>query len=244
VPKRIADDDDTPRRRRGAKAMVVEADPERGLVMRILLHSPKDLFAGALAVAAIGAIVANALFLQSGPHPSPMFGSVVTLPAPPSVSPLPRPRPAEATKAEAAPAEPRAVESKSADIKTADTKAADSKAVESKVSDTKAADPLTNLVKATSAAPVATSSIPRPPAPIPFPSHNDNLAPGGSRRVAAVQRALTEYGYGQLKPTGTIGSDTQAAIARFERERKIPATGQMSDRMVHELSAMIGHSID
>jgi Putative peptidoglycan binding domain len=242
VPKRIADDDDTPRRRRGAKAMVVEADTERGLVMRILLHSPKDLFAGALAVAAIGAIVANALFLQSGPHPSPMFGSVVMLPAPapaPSVSPLPRPRPAEATKAEAAPAEPRAVESRSADIRTADAKP-----VEPKAPDTKAADPLTNLVKATSAAPAATSSIPRPPAPIPFPSHNDNLAPGGSRRVAAVQRALTEYGYGQLKPTGTIGSDTQAAIARFERERKIPATGQMSDRMVHELAAMIGHSID
>ena len=228
--------------------MVVEADTERGLVMRILLHSPKDLFAGALAVAAIGAIVANALFLQSGPHPSPMFGSVVTLPAPASapspVSPLPRPRPAEATKAEAAPAEPRAVESRTADIKTADTKVVESKAADTKASETKAADPLTNLVKATSAAPVATSSIPRPPAPIPFPSHNDNLAPGGSRRVAAVQRALTEYGYGQLKPTGTIGSDTQAAIARFERERKIPATGQMSDRMVHELSAMIGHSID
>jgi hypothetical protein len=243
VPKRIADDDETPRRRRGAKAMVVEADTERGLVMRILLHSPKDLVAGALALAAIGAVVANALFLQSGPHPSPMFGSVVTLPAPApapsSVSPLPRPRPAEATKAEAAPAEPRAVESKTADIKTADTKP-----VEPRASDTKAADPLTNLVKATSAAPVATSSIPRPPAPIPFPSHNDNLAPGGSRRVAAVQRTLTENGYGQLKPTGTIGSDTQAAIARFERERKIPATGQMSDRMVHELSAMIGHSID
>jgi hypothetical protein len=246
VPKRITDDDDTPRRRRGAKAMVVEAETERGLMMRILLHSPKDLVAGALAVAAIGAIVANALFLQSGPHPSPMFGSVVTLPAPApsSVSPFPRPRPAEATKAEAAPAEPRAVESKTADTKAADTKAVEPKAADIKASDTKAADPLTNLVKATSAAPVATSSIPRPPAPIPFPSHNDNLAPGGSRRVAAVQRALTEYGYGQLKPTGTIGSDTQAAIARFERERKIPATGQMSDRMVHELSAMIGHSID
>ena len=224
--------------------MVVEADTERGLVMRILLHSPKDLLAGALAVAAIGAIVANALFLQSGPHPSPMFGSVVTLPAPApsSVSPLPRPRPVEATKAEAAPAELRAVESKTADTKA--EQAVEPKAADIKASDTKAADPLTNLVKATSAAPVATSSIPRPPAPIPFPSHNDNLAPGGSRRVAAVQRALTEYGYGQLKPTGTIGSDTQAAIARFERERKIPATGQMSDRMVHELSTMIGHSID
>ena len=66
----------------------------------------------------------------------------------------------------------------------------------------------------------------------------------GSRRVAAVQRALTEYGYGQLKPTGTVGSDTQAAIQKFERERKIPVTGQMSDRLVRELVAMIGHPID
>ena len=213
--------------------------------MRLLLRSPKDVVAGALAFAAVGAVVTNALFLQAGPHPSPMFGSVVTLPAMvPPAGPLPRPRPAEATKAEGAPTEPRAVESRTADTKTVDAKAVEPKAADIKASDTKAADPLTNLVKATSAAPVATSSIPRPPAPIPFPSHNDNLALGGSRRVAAVQRALTEYGYGQLKPTGTIGSDTQAAIARFERERKIPATGQMSDRMVHELSAMIGHSID
>ena len=45
--------------------------------MRILLHSPKDVVAGALAFAAVSAIIANALFLQAGHHPSPMFGSVV-----------------------------------------------------------------------------------------------------------------------------------------------------------------------
>jgi hypothetical protein len=247
VPKRIADDDEKPRRRRGAKAIALEAEAEHGLLMRMLLRSPKDMVAGALAVAAIGAIVANALFLQSGPHPSPMFGSVVTLPAPASpssVNPLPRPRPAEAIKSEAAPVEPKAVEPKASDLKA---------------SDLKAADPLTNLVKATSAAPattnvatattsvapVSTSAIPRPPAPIPVASRADgNLGPGGSRRVAAVQRALTEYGYGQLKPTGTIGPDTQAAVAKFERDRKIPATGHMTERMVRELSAMIGHAID
>ena len=65
-----------------------------------------------------------------------------------------------------------------------------------------------------------------------------------SRRVAAVQRALTEYGYGQLKPTGTVGSDTQAAIQKFERERKIPVTGQMSDRLVKEIAAVTGKHID
>jgi hypothetical protein len=254
VPKRIADDDETPRRRRSAKAVAMEAETERGLLMRMLLHSPKDTVAGVLAVAAIGAIIANALFLQSGPHPSPMFGSVVTLPAPgspSSVNPLPRPRPAEAIRSEAAPAEPKATESRAVEPKAADGKAADLKA-----SDLRATDPLTNLVKATSAAPAttgvapatvapaSTSAIPRPPAPIPASHAEANLGPGGSRRVAAVQRALTEYGYGQLKPTGTIGSDTQAAIAKFERDRKIPATGQMTDRMVRELAAMIGHAID
>jgi hypothetical protein len=47
-----------------------------------------------------------------------------------------------------------------------------------------------------------------------------------------------------LKPTGAIGSDTQAAISKFERERKLPVTGQISDRLVRELAAVIGHPID
>ncbi len=237
MPRRIADDEDMPRRRRGAKAVAVEAKAERGLVLRILLHSPKDTAAGVLAFAAINAIVANALFLQAGPHPSPMFGSIVTMPVPAQApaSPLPRPRPAEATKSEAA----------SPELKVPEPRVVEMKAGEPKAADLRSADPLTNLVKATSSAPQATSSIPRPPAAIPVSSRSDSmLSPGGSRRVAAVQRALTEYGYGQLKPTGTVGSDTQAAIVKFERERKIPATGQMNERLVRELSAMIGHPID
>jgi hypothetical protein len=239
-----------PRRRRGARALAVEAEAERGLAMRILLHSPKDLVAGVLAFAAVSAIIANALFLQAGHHPSPMFGSVVAIPqaglAP--ASPLPRPRPVElaAKPAEASPAESKAaelkpaelkpVESKSAESKSAEIKPAEPKAAEPKAAEPKAADPLANLVKATAAMPV-TSNVPRPPAPIP-------TAAQGARRVAAVQRVLTEYGYGQLKPTGTVGSDTQAAIQKFERERKLPVTGQMSDRLVRDLVAMTGHPIE
>ena len=210
--------------------------------MRVLLHSPKDTVAGMLAFAAIAAIVTNALFLQAGPHPSPMFGSIVTLPAPAQApaNPLPRPRPVDADRSEATPPE-----QKNAEAKAPEPRAVEIRAAEPKAADVKGGDPLTNLVKATSTAPIATSSIPRPPAPIPVSSRSDSgLAPGGSRRVAAVQRALTEYGYGQLKPTGTIGPDTQAAIVKFERERNIPASAQMNERLVRELSAMIGHSID
>jgi peptidoglycan hydrolase-like protein with peptidoglycan-binding domain len=102
-------------------------------------------------------------------------------------------------------------------------------------------DPLGNLVKATGAVPATPAGGLRPPAPIPASTHAELTGP---RRVAAVQRVLTEYGYGQLKPTGIAGTDTQAAIARFERERKLPATGQVSDRLVRELAAVIGHPID
>src|SRR5512140_477966 len=110
-----------PRRRRGAAA--IDADAERGLAMRILLHSPKDMVAGALAFAAVTAIIANALFLQAGRHPSPMFGSVVVMPAAglASAGPLPRPRPAEADMLLPEPrvAEPRPLE-KSAEPRLAD----------------------------------------------------------------------------------------------------------------------------
>lgn len=227
------------RRRRGAKAVAIEAaEEERGLVTRILLHSPKDMIAGLLAAAAICAIVANALFLQAGRHPSPMFGSVVTLPASQAalVSPLPRPRPVEITRpVDSDPPEIRPVE-----VRGADPKHVEAKSAEPRNNDSKNADSMTNLVVKSTGAPAAPpSNVVRPPAPIPA-----NGQSAGARRVAAVQRALTQYGYGQLKPTGAVGADTQAAISKFERDRKLPVTGQMSDRLVRELTAMIGHPID
>jgi hypothetical protein len=121
---------------------------------------------------------------------------------------------------------------------------ADVSAFEAKLNEPKAPDPLVNPVKTSSTPAAAPAAIARPPAPIPASSRVDAIASSGSRRVAAVQRTLTEYGFGQLKPTGTVGSDTQAAIQKFERARKIPVTGQMSDRLVQELVAMIGHPID
>ena len=68
-------DDDMPRRRRGARAAAIEAAEERGFLLRMFLHSPKDMIAGLLAAAAVSAIIANAVFLQAGRHPSPMFGA-------------------------------------------------------------------------------------------------------------------------------------------------------------------------
>jgi hypothetical protein len=220
--------------------------------MRILLHSPKDTVAGFLAFAAVSAIVANALFLQSGHHPAPMFGSVVLMPQPGQASAnlLPRPRPVDADAAIPEPriveprvvepraAEPRTIEPRAAAERPHELRAADPKSADPKSAEPKSVDPLGNLVKATGTVPAGGL---RPPAPIPASTHAELTGP---RRVAAVQRVLTEYGYGQLKPTGVAGTDTQAAILRFERERKLPVTGQVSDRLVRELAAVIGHPVD
>ena len=65
-----------------------------------------------------------------------------------------------------------------------------------------------------------------------------------SARIAAVQRALSEYGYGQLRASGTLDEPTGAAIQKFESEHKLPVTGRLSDRLLHELAAMTGHSIE
>jgi hypothetical protein len=188
-------------RRRSVAAGKSEIDEERGLAMRILLHSPKDLLAGSLAFAAVAAIVANAMFMQAGHHPAPIFGSgATTLLTPPQANPLPRPRPVEADTASARPTEPHA----------------------------NAGDVPANPVK-------------------PASSHSDPVADliiNATRRIAAVQRTLTEYGYGQLKATGTVGTDTQAAIRKFEQARRMPVTGQMSDRLVRELTVMTGRPIE
>jgi hypothetical protein len=63
------------------------------------------------------------------------------------------------------------------------------------------------------------------------------VAASAAHPVAAAQRVLTEYGYGQLKPTGTVGSDTQAA--KFERGHKLPVTGQISDRLVRDPTPIV-----
>ena len=215
-------------------AAVIDVETERNIVLRELLHSPKDPRAGLVAVAAIGAIVANALFLQTGRHPAPMFGTVINLPAPSAVplsNPLPRPRP---VGADTSPLEPRATEFR-VEPKPAERAAekAPEKPVEATAS-TRSNDPMTSLVKATASTP---PSALRPPAPIPVQSP-------AARRIAGVQRALSEYGYGNLKITGTMSGETQAAIQKFEREHKMQVTGQVSDRLLRELAAAIGHPVE
>jgi peptidoglycan hydrolase-like protein with peptidoglycan-binding domain len=86
----------------------------------------------------------------------------------------------------------------------------------------------------------APAAVPRPPAPI----HTATTSAAPSKRILSVQRALAEFGYGQVAPTGVLGAETKSAIERFERERKLPVTGQISDRLLRELAAVTGRPLE
>lgn len=79
--------------------------------------------------------------------------------------------------------------------------------------------------------------------------HSDPIAEligssiGSPARVVAVQRALSEFGYGQVKVSGTLDQSTSAAIEKFEGDHKLPVTGRISDRLLSELAAMTGHPL-
>jgi hypothetical protein len=74
---------------------------------------------------------------------------------------------------------------------------------------------------------------------------NDPIAQliGQSSHILAVQRALSEYGYGQIKQTGVLDPPTSQAIEQFEREHSLPVTGKISDGLLTDLGAMIGHPL-
>ena len=76
------------------------------------------------------------------------------------------------------------------------------------------------------------------------PSQSDQSAQVPSKLVKAVQQALADFGYGQVKPTGISDTDTRTAIEAFETMHKLPVTGQISDRFLRELAAVTGRPIE
>lgn len=161
------------------------------LLMRAIRYSPKDFAAGTIAVGAICAIVGNAIFMQAGRHPSPLFGtpSFSSAAAPMIANPLPRPRPLEAVQ----PAE-RSLDSRLFDGKPVETKAQPKPEAKSEPrvevraeprqdvrAATPAADPMANLIRnasVTRATPnpsASNAAVPRPPAPVPTSSRGDPL---------------------------------------------------------------------
>jgi peptidoglycan hydrolase-like protein with peptidoglycan-binding domain len=227
------------------------------LLLTWMGQRPADVAAGTLAAVAAGAIMINALFLQSGPHPAPIFANK---PPPAAVqddapaAALPRPRPADVIGDVAANAKGRL--DVVADIQRELTRRgfydgspdgfygpktdAAIRDFEQVAGLRPSAEPNDALLQAIVRSPVKA----KPPATA--PKQNDPIANllTPNSRVVAVQRALSSYGYGQITPSGLYDPETRAAIERFERERRLPVTGQISERLTRELTAMTGRPFE
>jgi hypothetical protein len=103
-------------------------------------------------------------------------------------------------------------------------------------------DSLRPLTTGATTHPVAAAAVPQPVADKRSDAITELIGP--SPRIAAVQRLLSEYGYGQIKVSGVLDDATGAAIQKFEREHNMPSTGRVSDRLMKELVALVGHPID
>jgi peptidoglycan hydrolase-like protein with peptidoglycan-binding domain len=223
------------------------------LVLRILVPRSRDSIAGIVAAIGVVAILVNALFMQAGPHPAPIFGGKPAPLVAPSFGPVVALLPERSNrKVEVAtPARPRG--ELVADIQRELSKrgfyegAADGvygPKTDSAVRDFEQAAGLRASVEPTEAllATIVGSSAKAPPVPERKDPIAELLAP--NKRLVAIQRALADFGYGPIQPTGQHDAQTRAAIERFERARRRPVTGQVNEQLARDLAAMTGRPLD
>ena len=215
-------------------------------LMRLVLRRPRDSMAGAVAGFAAVAILVNALFMQSGPHPAPIFANK---PLPVEASP--------ATQRKAVDVKPEAAKPRSdtvAEIQRELLKRGFYEGAADGVYGPKTDAAIRDFEQASGLRPsaepndvllasIARSAIKAQPVAI---QRNDPIAAllAPSPRIVAVQRALTDFGYGPVKPSGLYDTDTRAAIERFEKARRRPVTGQVTDQLVRDLATLTGRPLE
>lgn len=262
-----------PPRRPRAKAAKAAPVPE-GLAKRGLAFAaryPLEILISLALASAGGAITWNALALQTTHHPAPLFGRAKgegpaplpparpSLAAPAAPAPVPAPLPVVATAptsppapAPATPARPAARDGIGDLIRTGEAPAAAPAARPAPPARPAApapavAAPPRDITSSVASAPQAPARsgigdlirlgdpAPIPPAFVGKPEVN---------RVAAAQRALAKLGYGAMKVDGVMGSGTKQAIERFERDRRLPVTGDLTPRTARELASASGLPVD
>ncbi|TYC65308.1 peptidoglycan-binding protein [Stappia sp. BW2] len=62
-------------------------------------------------------------------------------------------------------------------------------------------------------------------------------------KLKKLQQALSELGYGPLKADGVMGANTTAAIRRFEFDRGLPMTGEPGPKVIERLEMVSGRSL-
>jgi peptidoglycan hydrolase-like protein with peptidoglycan-binding domain len=158
-----------------------------------------------LAAITIVGIPLNALFLQDGRHPAPLFGAPAPPPAPPAEHvPLPPPRPIAPQALAKAPIKADAVKADEAPPE----------AVARPVEKTR--DPIGLLLAGTA------------------PKSEE-----ADKKVLFAQHALVKLGY-VLRADGRFGGTTRQALEKFERDSGLPVKGELTPKILRQLSARSG----
>lgn len=66
---------------------------------------------------------------------------------------------------------------------------------------------------------------------------DDIALPAADPLVAKVQNALSRAAYGQIKADGVFGRQTSEAIRQFQADHNLPVTGEIDDALLVELAA-------
>lgn len=204
---------------------------------------PLDTLAGGLAIACTAMIFVNALALQSGRHPAPLFGEALF-----DASRASAPQRNElVAQIQEALANANYYDGAVDGLMGARTSAAIRAFEQAQRMEPTGLASDRVLAAALIAPRRKVAVIPPQPAPVTAPVPVPKSAPAitGSTeaispRLMAVQRALAKLGYGPVSIDGKMGAGTRSAIMSFERDRNMPETGEANPAFVRALQATIG----
>jgi peptidoglycan hydrolase-like protein with peptidoglycan-binding domain len=226
-----------------------------GRLTAAISRQPREFVGIVIASVAVFAISFNALFLQNGPHPAPIFATRPFLIEEPVTTTDSAAAQLNVTPDLAAQSRTQLISDIQRELSRrgfydgavdgiwgAKTDAATRDFVQGshlKINP----EPGVSLLRAIVA---SNTKVQSGNVALPEPARNDPIAEliAPSKRILAIQRTLADFGYGQIKPSGNYDPDTRTAVEKFERDHRMPVTGQISDRFVRELAAMTGRPLE
>lgn len=206
-------------------------------VMRLAMRRPLDSLAMTLAFAASVTIVVNALAMQDGAHPAPLYGSgttqsagarpgVATVPARPvnqTADPLVRDIQGELTRRGIYDGAVDGVPGPRTDSAIRSFQIAAGLAPSGEATEDLLA--ILMIGKGGASRPAAASQ------PASGPETAPTAVSPSVALVADVQKLLSEKGFGPLQVDGLIGEATRGAIRRFEASRGLPERGEATPEL-------------
>ena len=191
-----------------------------GLIIRMgaqIMRDPARFVATGLLLTALLSVAINALYLQQSKHAAPVFETA-------SVSVAPESKPS-------AVAVPVPLARSTAFSTT-----------NSPLDDTISASPGFNQP---ASAPITPSTVPIVQKTDMIGDWIDNSLPKpvAQNKILLAQRALAKLGY-SVRPDGVNGSATQQAVEKFERENRLPIKGELTPKLLRQLSMATGIVIE